>query len=339
MTTIHGSTPVTLLAAAFASSVLIGCAAHQAAPAEKSNDAPTSKNGGRAYSFQDSLKDSGAAGPEMVLVRAGTFQMGDASRSGHPDEKPAHDVAIAQPFAVGKFEVTVADFERFAQATGYKTDAERGDGCYTFDGPAKLWSIVEGTSWRNPNFPQSGDHPVVCVSWNDALAYTQWLSAQTGVAYRLPTEAEWEYVARAGTGTHYGFGNSDECDSINCCKTGTTWLTKQTRSVGSYVANPFGVFDTAGNAWEWTASEYSNRYNGKETRASDAAQLSTLRVVRGGSWYSFAIDTRAGYRGKNWPQERYSTVGFRVARDVTPEFVENANRRMATRLSAMTDAQ
>jgi formylglycine-generating enzyme required for sulfatase activity len=335
MKTIHGSAPVSLMAAAFASSVLIGCAGNPAAPADKSDAAPGSRSGAHAYSFRDALKTD-ATGPEMVLVRSGSFQMGDATQSGHPDEQPAHEVAIAKPFAVGKFEVTVADFARFAAATGYKTDAERGNGCYTFDGPAKLWSFVEGTSWKNPNFAQADDHPVVCVSWNDAVAYARWLSEQTGVAYRLPTEAEWEYVARAGTGTHYGFGNTDECDSINCCKTGTTWLTKQTRTVGSYIANPFGVFDTAGNAWEWTASEYSNRYNGKETQASDATQISTQRVVRGGSWYSFAIDTRAGYRGKNWPQERYSTVGFRVVRDVTPEFAENAERQMATQLSALT---
>ncbi len=330
MRSIHGSTLLTL---AFAASALIGCASNPSAPAEKTDKAPNSKSSGTTYGFRDALK-AGANGPEMVLVRAGTFRMGDVQSDGHPDEQPAHDVAIAKPFAIGRFEVTVADFAKFVESTGYRTDAERGNGCFTFDGPAKLWNFVEGTSWKNPNFTQPGDHPVVCVSWNDAVAYTKWLGAQTGVTYRLPTEAEWEYVARAGTATNYGFANNDACDNINCCKTGTTWLSKQTRPVGSYKENPFGVYDTAGNAWEWTASEYSIHYNGKEILASDDAQLSTQRVVRGGSWYSFAIDTRAGYRGKNWPQERYSTVGFRVVRDVTPEFVENAERQTATRLSA-----
>ena len=335
MNMIRVSAPKMMLAVAITSGLMLGCAATQPAPAEKPSASPSTKSGATTYSFQDALSTGGAAGPEMVLVRAGTFNMGDITKSGHPDEQPVHPVSIGQPFAVGKYEVTVADFDRFVQATNYRTDAEKGNGCYTFEGPARLWNFVEGTSWKNPNFEQASNHPVVCVSWNDAVAYTKWLSAQTGVAYRLPTEAEWEYVARGGTATNYGFANDDQCDSINCCKTGTTWLTKQTRAVGSYVANPFGVFDTSGNAWEWTSSEYTSRYNGKEAHATDEAQMSTQRVVRGGSWYSFAIDTRAGYRGKNWPQERYSTVGFRVVRDVSPEFVQNAERQMATRLSAL----
>lgn len=312
--------------------LLVACAT--TAPTQSGQPAPVPKSGSKpAYVFHDTTSAQ-VAGPELVLVRSGTFRMGDPVAIGS-SAPIAREVTIDRPFAVGKFEVTVADFRRFAEASGYKTDAERGNGCFTYSGPSKLWNFIAGTSWRQPGFAQADDHPVVCVSWNDAVAYTQWLSAQTGEKYRLPTEAEWEYIARAGTNTNYGFADTDECDNVNCCKTGVTWIEKQTRSVGSYVANPFGLHDTAGNVWEWTASEYSPQYDGSEQRSADPATLVNQRALRGGSWYSFAVDTRAGFRGKNWPQERYSTIGFRIVRDVTPEFVKNVEQTTGIQLTSL----
>lgn len=293
---------------------------------------------GGVYSFHDATRAAGHT-PEMVLVPAGKFRIGDATGKGPSEEQPARDVNIDRPFAVGRYEVTVAEFGEFVKATSYKTDAERGNGCFTFAGASKDWSLINGSSWQSPSFTQDPNHPAVCVSWNDAIAYTQWLSQQTGEHYRLLTEAEWEYAARAGTDTNYAWGNKDECDNANCCKTGTTWLTKQTRAVGSYAANPFGLYDTAGNVWEWTASEYVAQYTGKETQSASADNYSAMRVLRGGSWYSFAIDTRAGMRGKNWPQERYSTIGFRVARDASPEFVQNAQQQLANKKIAVSSAK
>lgn len=273
------------------------------------------------YTFKDALK-SGASGPEMVVIPKGNFVMGDQQGLGKSNEQ-AHEVHINQPYAIGKFEVTVAQFREFIQSTGYVTSAEKGQGCYTF-GQARTWNWIERTDWSQPNFQQTDNHPVVCVSWHDAVAYTHWLSEQTGQQYRLPTEAEWEYVARAGTNTSYWWGNeSQKCNNANCCL-GQNWIEKQTTSVGSYQANAFGVHDTSGNVWEWTASNYVEQYNGNENKIANVKEIETMKAMRGGSWYNFPSDTRASKRGKNWPQERYSTIGFRVVRAVTPDLVNVA---------------
>lgn len=298
---------------------------------------PAPASGG-VYSFHD-VAATATRAPEMALVPAGKFRIGDVTGKGASEEQPAHEVNIGSAFAVGRYEVTVAEFGEFVKATQYKTDAERGNGCFTYRDASKDWSVINNTSWQSPNFKQDPNHPAVCVSWNDAVAYTQWLSQQTGERYRLPTEAEWEYVARAGTDTNYWWGNQSECDNANCCKTGQTWMTKQTRAVGSYAANPFGLYDTAGNVWEWTASEYAASYTGSETQSARADSENALRVVRGGSWYNFAIDTRAGLRGKNSAQDRFSTVGFRVARDATAEFVKNAQQQLANKGITVSSAK
>lgn len=155
--------------------------------------------------FQDYLKDGGS-GPEMVWIPAGHFQMGDIQGDGDSDEKPVHSVSVKR-FAMGKYEVTVGEFRQFVNATGYQTDAEKGDGCWADKDNDGSWERVKDANWRKPYFFQNDEQPVVCVSWNDAQAYTQWLTQQTGKQYRLPTEAEWEYVARAGTTTSRYWGN------------------------------------------------------------------------------------------------------------------------------------
>lgn len=282
------------------------------------------------YSFNDDLK-AGSKGPEMVVVPKGRFIMGDLQGIGKPNEQ-AHEVNINQAFAIGKFEVTVSQFRQFVKSTGYVTSAEKGQGCFTYGRSSsvqgKAWKLIERTDWSQPSFEQSDNHPVVCVSWHDAVAYTGWLSEQTGHQYQLPTEAQWEYVARAGTRTHFWWGNdldndSAKCTNANCCL-GTSWIEKQTLPVGSYQANGFGVHDTAGNVWEWTASNYVEKYNGEEQKLSDISQVDSMRTMRGGSWYNFPSDTRAAKRASNWPQERVSTIGFRVARVVSPELVKVA---------------
>ncbi len=307
------------------SPVLIALAGNAGAAA----DSALAKNPAEPlYTFADAQPKQG---PQMVLIPEGKFTMGDIQANGAKNELPVHEVKIKEPFAIGKYEVTVGQFASFVRATGYVTDAEKGGNCYTYN-DSRFWVWIEDRNWRNPGFPQSENHPVVCVSWRDAMAYTQWLSTASGEKYRLPSEAEWEYVARAGTDTSWHWGNSDDCHSANCC-TGVLWLEKQTRDVGSYAPNKFGLYDTAGNAWEWTGSPYTETYIGSELKVLPATFDASAMVVRGGSWYRFETFARSASRGGNWPQSRFSDVGFRVVRDVTPDFVAQAKTIMKTRVS------
>jgi len=214
--------------------------------------------------FRDTLND-GSQGPEMVRIPAGSFRMGDIQGGGDSDEKPVHEVSLSA-FAMGKYEVTVGEFKRFVKATKYKTDAEKGGSCWVYRGSNS------GKNWRNPSFSQNDNHPVTCVSWNDATAYTIWLSEQTGKEYRLPTEAEWEYSARAGTDTKYWWGNNIGTNKANCDGCGSEWDNTKTAPVGSFKENPFGLHDTVGNVWEWTCSEYESKYQGKEMTCKKTCQ-------------------------------------------------------------------
>ena len=155
--------------------------------------------------FQDRLKDETVA-PEMVYLPGGTFKMGANQGKGYDDEGPVHEVTL-DAFAIGRYPVTVGDFRRFVDATGYRTEAEGGDGVYVWDG--KSWDKKADANWRKPYFSQEERHPVVCISWNDAAAYCEWLSEQTGERYSLPTEAEWEYACRASSETAYFFGDDE----------------------------------------------------------------------------------------------------------------------------------
>ena len=139
---------------------------------------------------------------EMVNIPAGSFRMGDLSGEGYDWEKPVHSVRVPA-FSMGKYEVTVGQFRRFVEATGYRTEAERNtdgtQGCSVHADGATGWELTAGTSWRNPGFSVGDNHPVVCVSWNDAQAFVKWLNSKAGGNFRLPTEAEWEYAVRAGS--------------------------------------------------------------------------------------------------------------------------------------------
>jgi formylglycine-generating enzyme required for sulfatase activity len=266
--------------------------------------------------FRDTLRDGGS-GPEMVMIPTGSFQMGDIQGGGYSDEQPVHWVSV-NAFAMGRYEVTVREFRQFVNATGYVIDAEKEGGCYVDKDGDGVWEKVDDANWRNPYFSQGDNQPVTCVSWNDATAYTTWLSLQTGQQYRLPTEAEWEYAARAGTETKYWWGNEASHEYANygtdsCCnglaEGKDQWV--YTSPVGSFAANPFGLYDTAGNVLEWTCSEYESSYNGKEEHCvSDAG----LFVLRGGSWNGDAAWARSTGRVRSSRAIRGRSGGFRPVR-------------------------
>jgi len=234
--------------------------------------------------FQGRLKDGGL-GPKMVVIPAGKFQMGNFQ--GNSDEKPVHWVSISK-FAIGKYEVTFKEYDKFANATGReKPDDE-------------VWG--------------RGDRPVINVSWHDAVAYTEWLSKQTGKQYRLPSEAEWEYAACAGTKTKYWWGNEIGQNRANCKGCGSQWAYK-TAPVGSFKANKFGLYDTVGNVLEWVADYWHVNYEGAPDDGS-VWKGGSFQVLRGGSWSDYPDIARAAYRSRDNPGISSSIVGFRVVRRV-----------------------
>jgi len=236
--------------------------------------------------FRDRLKD-GSQGPEMVWIPAGSFRMGDLQGGGGSDEKPIHRVSVGR-FAMGRYEVTFAEYDRFAEATGREKPSDRGWG--------------------------RGNRPVINVSWYDATAYAKWLSEQTGKQYRLPTEAEWEYAARAGTETKYWWGNSIGSNKANCYRNYCGDRFEYTAPVGSFAANSFGLYDTVGNVWEWTCSESENKYKGKEQRCAKNVNKNNRLSLRGGSWSYDATRMRSANRYVGRPTNRSDYVGLRLAR-------------------------
>jgi formylglycine-generating enzyme required for sulfatase activity len=256
--------------------------------------------------FQDPLKDGGF-GPEMVMISGGTFKMGDIQGGGDSDEKPVHNVSIDK-FAMGKFEVTNAEFVKFLNAVKrrgdnnepwFETKAEDSDSHIT----GSVGNFKIETSYEN--------HPMIEVSWYGATAYAKWLSDQTGKKYRLPTEAEWEYAARAGTTTKYWWGNDIGNNHAVCDGCGSKWDNKSTAPVGSFAANKFGLYDTSGNVWEWTCSEYTDKYTSKEKVCLDK-NSNKNRVLRGGSWYNLPGYVRTASRSWDTPDGRVDYYGFRV---------------------------
>jgi sulfatase modifying factor 1 len=280
--------------------------------------------------------------PEMVVVAAGGFLMGasaaEEERESLPPERRGHAlpitaITIARPFAIGRYPVTRAEFAAFVAATGHRAEG----GCFTLslarDPPEEL---EEGRDWRSPGFDQNDRHPVVCVSRADIEDYVGWLSQQTGRSYRLPSEAEWEYAARAGTSTarYWDGAQGDACEYANVAdRTFTRALNVAvdprynfsctdgyvyTSPVGSYRPNAFGLYDMLGNVWQWVADCRNSSYEGRPVDASPWREGDCTRgVVRGGSWYTYPWTVRAGYRGSNTP-DRDSNIGFRVARAVEP---------------------
>jgi formylglycine-generating enzyme required for sulfatase activity len=227
--------------------------------------------------------------PVLVSLPASAFTMG--SNSSDPSEKPAHRATIKAPFAIGKYELTVEQWNKCVAAGACQ--------------PA-------GTDGSAPK-----DAPVRDVSWDDAQRYLKWLSTLTGKSYRLPTEAEWEYAARAGTSTRYWWGDQMSKGKANCKECGDPWSAQAPASVGSFAANPFGLYDTAGSVWEWVADCWHNNYKGAPADGSAWDEPNCrVRVIRGGSWRDGAAYMPSSTRFKYDASVRYSQNGFRVARDV-----------------------
>jgi formylglycine-generating enzyme required for sulfatase activity/uncharacterized caspase-like protein len=252
--------------------------------------------------------------PEMVAIPVGRFMMGteapETTREQLPDEwaareRPRHAVVVSAPFALGRYPVTREEYARFVKAT------RRGSSdCQT------LSEQDRDKSWRDPGFAQTDRDPVVCVNWDDAKSYVGWLSKITGKAYRLPTEAEWEYAARAQTTTARWWGDEIGQAMANCAGCGSKWDNTSTSPVGSFRANDFGLYDMLGNVSEWVEDCWKKNYNAAPGDASIAFVSSDCdgRVMRGGSWNAAPEFIRAGFRDENDAALRYSGFGFRVAR-------------------------
>jgi formylglycine-generating enzyme required for sulfatase activity len=232
-------------------------------------------------------------------------------------------------FALGKYEITNAQFAAFIEDTGHQPLRA----CRVWQ--AGAWQYPEDKDWRDPGYgrPTGPDEAVTCISWRDAKAYTQWLSEMTGEPYRLPTEAEWEYAARAGSATDYFWGNdADEgCayanlfDRSGAAARAFGWEAvncddgfAEGSTVGAFKPNPYGVYDMIGNQWEWTEDCYVAPYPPEATTAAAVQVDGTCerRSVRGGGWITRASRQRLAFRGRDPEDAVYSFFGFRVARDL-----------------------
>ena len=263
-----------------------------------------------AYQVGDTVRDC-AACPEMVVLPAGKFTIGspEGERGRDDDEGPQHQVTISKPFAVSKYEVTVGQYAEFVRETKHKT----GNCLYVQDGSLR---DDDDFNWRNPNFKQSNNHPVVCISWDDASTYVHWLSVKTGHEYRLLTEAEWEYAARAGTTTAYHFGRMILGNQANYDRNNEGAV-----AVGSYPSNAFGLHDMHGNVWEWVEDCWHDDYTGAPTNGNawlSGCDDADVRVLRGGSWDVGPQGLRSAVRFLDVASSRENYIGFRVARTLTP---------------------
>ena len=282
--------------------------------------------------------------PEMVEIPPGRFMMGippaESKREGemyyNDWARPRHQVTIAHPFWLGRYPVTRGEFAAFVVAT----DRPTPDKDWTYEPDDKgEWRGAEreGRNWRNPGFEQTDRDPVVCVSHADATDYIDWINTKRHLdtePYWLPSEAEWEYAARAGTETarFWGDGRNHACRCANVADrslmTTMNWPFDKERffdgddgyaftaPVGSFLPNPFGLSDMLGNVWEWTADPWHDDYKGAPSDGSVwiAGVSATSRVVRGGSWYDLPKVVRAGYRFDIDAGHRNNVFGFRLAR-------------------------
>ena len=279
--------------------------------------------------------------PELVVVPAGRGVVGstpeERQRYGVPAmfgdrEGPRHPVSFARPFALGRTEVTRGQYAQFVAATRRPDPAA----CSIHDIKTDRWAPQPGYSWRRTGFDQTDQHPALCISHDDATAYAEWLASRTGKRYRLPSEAEWEYAARAGTSTAWYWGDVAEtgCEHGNLVNTALVtalgsppyWKRKLvcvddhafSLPVASFPANAFGLYDMAGNAFEWVADCASPNHEGSPVdgsarRSGNCAQ----RFLKGGAFHTPIWLTRSAVRGNALSRELHmATIGFRVARDL-----------------------
>jgi formylglycine-generating enzyme required for sulfatase activity len=238
--------------------------------------------------------DNGVA-LKLMLIPPGTFQMGaPQGEEDRIDNEGQHEVTISKPFYLGKYEVTRGQFRKFVEETQYLTEPEK----------AKM-----KINWKsNQFFAQTDEHPVICVTWNDAKRFCTWLTERGKKEYRLPTEAEWEYACRAGTITRFQSGNSE--GSLK--KVARFNDDKGTGPVGQLAPNAWGLFDMHGNAREWCQDWYGPYRGEKETDPMGPAETGQ-RVFRGGSWNFPSQNCRSAYRSWLRPAQQIRDLGFRVA--------------------------
>jgi formylglycine-generating enzyme required for sulfatase activity len=251
----------------------------------------------RALKPKDSFRECAPnVCPELVVIPAGKFTMGSPSNEhGHlPAEEPQHEVVFAKSFAVSKFAVTWEE-----------------------------WDICVQYGDCDPNIPDSdfgkgNKQPLIMVTWQDAQRYTTWLAKMTGKPYRLLSEAEYEYVARAGTQTAYWWGDKIGRGNANCDSCGSEWDRQRPAPVGSFAPNSFGLYDTSGNVWEFLQDCLHNDYRGAPTDGSAWVEGGdcSKRVVRGGSWSDYPVRVRSASRGYYFANVRESDLGFRIARSL-----------------------
>jgi formylglycine-generating enzyme required for sulfatase activity len=311
--------------------------------AAMSASAPVLAKGPRAGSR---FADCAELCPEMVVVPPGRFRMGSTGGEEGRPEWPIHEVRIAYSFAVGKREVSNAEYARFIAESGHPVSR----GCRSYDKQSATVSVKPEATFRNPGDGAGGgaaNMPVVCVSWTDAKAYTAWLSRKTGQNYRLLSEAEWEYAARAGSRADYAWGMRAQhgCRIANvldqaAAVAGTMPAFQTSKAgdapnladcndgfagaapVGSLRANVFGLHDMTGNVWEWVEDCYVAPYPANVPTDGSAYQVEgpcPRRSVRGGSWITVPFRNRPAWRGRD-PEDLVTWIfGFRVARDLPAE--------------------
>ncbi|MEA3302645.1 MAG: SUMF1/EgtB/PvdO family nonheme iron enzyme [Pseudomonadota bacterium] len=226
--------------------------------------------------------------PQMVVIPAGSFEMGSDERAA--EERPQHAVAISKAFAIGAYEVTVGEW----------------DACFK-----------EGGCRQAPESGRNAKMPIGNVSWDDAWNYVKWLSKKTGQKYRLPTEAEWEYAARAGAKTSYWWGDEKGDNRANCADCGTPWDSKDASPAGSFEPNPFGLYDIHGNLWEWVQDCWNSSYQNAPGDGGAWMRGDCLsRVLRGGGWALDHEYMRSSRRNRYDRDVRYYLNGFRVVREL-----------------------
>ena len=265
--------------------------------------------------------------PQMVSLPGGTYQMGAIpTGSERHNIEPVHEVTL-KGFAIGKFEVTRGEYAAFAK----DTKRVAGGNCETISTKTEVLEHLPSATWQNPGFAQSDRDPVVCVSWDDAKAYAGWLAKKTGKPYRLLSESEWEYAARAGTTTKYWWGADPavKCTYANGADKSArrvyrTWARASacddghsfTAPVGSLAANAFGLYDMVGNVWEWVEDCYADTYDPQPRDGSAyVGGDCKYRTNRGGSWYNGIDGMRTASRDNTDPTNHANKVGFRIARD------------------------
>lgn len=259
----------------------------------------TGEQAPRTLLFRDQIKGD-LYGPDMVALPAGDFLMGDNHKLGDDNEYPVHRVTIQHPFALSRYEVTFTQYDAFARATRRDLPSDEGWG--------------------------RGNRPVINVSWRDAQAYVMWLSKQTGQPYRLPTEAEWEYAARAGTQTAFSWGAKPAMGFAVCDECGSDWDGSQTAPVGALQPNLWGLYDMAGNVSEWVADCYAADYS--DTPVDGSAYQGdgcNDRAMRGGSWFDIMRLMRPAARYRHPANASQNDWGFRVALDLPEEFIKETS--------------